>query len=53
VFDEMIFLDVEESRNVSVSTIISTDEKQGNYSGRFITIIKRTHGSLESPSLVR
>ena len=40
VFDKIIFLDVEESKEVNISTIILTDEKQGNYSGKFITTIK-------------
>ena len=42
VFDKIIFLDVEESKEVNISTIILTDEKQGNYSGRFIVTIKKS-----------
>ena len=41
VFDEVIFLDIGESKNVDVRTIILTEDRQGNYSGRFITTIKR------------
>ena len=42
VFDKIIFLDVEESKEINISTIILTDEKQGNYSGKFITTIKKS-----------
>lgn len=41
VFDKMIFLDVGESKEVNVRTIILAEDRQGNYSGRFITTIKR------------
>ncbi len=42
VFDKIIFLDVEESKEVKISTIILTDEKQGNYSGKFIATFKKS-----------
>ena len=42
VFEKIIFLDVEESRYVNVRTIILTDEKQGNYSGKFITTVLKS-----------
>ena len=42
VFDEVIFLDVGESKDVDIRTIILVEDKQGNYSGRFITTIKKS-----------
>ncbi|MCK4553045.1 hypothetical protein KAT80_02485 [Candidatus Pacearchaeota archaeon] len=42
VFDKIIFLDIGESKDVNVNTIILAEGKQGNYSGRFITTIKKS-----------
>jgi len=40
--NEIIFLDVGESKEINLSTNVLTEKKEGNYSGNFIITIKKS-----------
>lgn len=41
IYEKIIYLEPGESRNVSVSTIVITDEVAGDYAGKFIIVFRK------------
>jgi len=46
LFDKIIFIDVGETKEINVSTITLVEAEQGNYSGKFITTLKKSRKSI-------